>query len=195
MQLSGWFSNFDCLLSWLVGRESHSTKNNPGWSMHSTLHSAEPNRGLGNPRAQYRGERRGNLHYAAVCSDSTKFFVHNRETGDREEVSLRCFWWRLTVLATRAGQTRTFSRLRTSDANAFWWRDGLRRDNGEKDASAKDATCHRCEFSRILKYKASGKEFKISPLYSPIPLSPTNHHTHPISPFRAGPNRPKFHWI
>ena len=87
--------------------------------MHSTLHSAEPNRGLGNQRAQVRGDRPGNLHYAAVCSDSTKFFVHNRETGDREEVSLRCFWWRLTVLATRAGQTRTFSRLRTSDANAF----------------------------------------------------------------------------
>ena len=45
-----------------------------------------------------------------------------------------------TIPKYRAGQTRTFSRLRASDARAFCWRDEQRRYSDEKDATTKDAT-------------------------------------------------------
>ena len=39
--------------------------------------------------------------------------------------------------------------LRASDAKVFWWHHARRRDSPQKDAIAKDATCHGHKFSRI----------------------------------------------
>ena len=51
----------------------------------------------------------------------------------------------------RAGQTRTFSPFLIFPHFAFYRQVGRRRNSDEKDAIAKDATCHRRKISSILK--------------------------------------------
>ena len=74
-----------------------------------------------------------------------------------------------------------FSPLRASDAKAFCWRGGRRRDSKLTDANANDARCHGRKISRMWKRKASANNKK----------SP--HSTHPFTPSPPPSTTPLFH--